>query len=298
MRRYQSRWRAAVVLAAGMLGAAADAVAQERSGRAKTEEQRESWQKVGEIFKAMGVKPGAVVADIGAGDGFFTSRLSAAVGAEGRVLAVDVGANPLKRLRARVEEEKLSNVEVIEGTTDDPKLPAGTLDAALIVNAYHEMTEHQAMLAKIKAALKPEGRLIIVEPIAPSRRNATRAQQTSNHEIDPSFVRKEARDAGFHAIELVDPFTERHSGRDHEWMLVLSLPAAEWQDPKLRITPDEFRALPAAGVLLLDVRGEESFGKGHLPGAVMMTDKELDEFAKGNVAALRGEKRLIVTYCS
>src|SRR5688500_164723 len=82
--------------------------------RATMEGRREEWQKVDEVLKAMGAKPGAVVADIGAGGGFFTARLSRAVGKSGRVYAVDVSARALVNLKQRVAEEQLSNVEVIE----------------------------------------------------------------------------------------------------------------------------------------------------------------------------------------
>ena len=294
-RKRAAAWMAAAIVAAGVT---APLPAQEASNRVQHEARRETWQKVPKIFEAMGVKPGAVVADVGAGDGFFTSRLSAAVGAQGRVLAVDVGTSPLRRLRARVDEEKLSNVEVIEGTPTDPRLPAGTLDAALIVNAYHEMREYRAMLAAIRTALKPGGRLVIVEPISPARRPAAREEQARNHEIDSRFARVDAREAGFHAVELADPFTTRHEGRDVEWMLVLTPPSSDWQDPSLRITPEEFRALPASEVLLLDTRGEEEFRRGALPGAVLMPQAQLEALAKGDPGPLAGERRLIVTYCS
>ena len=208
----------AVLLAASI---SAHAVAQERTG-SHGESQRETWQKVGEIFEAMQVKPGAVVADIGAGNGFFTSRLSKSVGADGRVHAVDVAADALRRLRKRIEDDGLANVTVVEGAVDDPKLPEGSLDAILIVNAYHEMKEHQAMLAKMKAALKPSGRLVIVEPIAASRRDSKREDQTRNHEISAAFVREDARAAGFVEVALHDPFTTRPENRDEEWMLVLT----------------------------------------------------------------------------
>ena len=87
------------------------------------------------------------VADVGAGDGFFTSRLSRAVGPTGRVFAVDIDRQALGKLRKRLADERLENVTVIESAPDDPKLPERVLDAALIINAYHEMREHQAILA-------------------------------------------------------------------------------------------------------------------------------------------------------
>jgi predicted methyltransferase len=210
--------RSGAVLIALILGV--PAAAQDARGP-HGEETREGWQKVDEIFKHMGVRPGAIVADIGAGDGFFTSRLAKAVGNEGRVHAVDVASDALRRLRSRIEKDQLSNVVVVEGAADDPKLPPGSIDAALIVNAYHEMKEHQAMLANIRTALKPGGRLVIIEPIASSRRQAQRDDQTRNHEIAAGFVREDARAAGFIEVLLQDPFTARPQGHDEEWILVL-----------------------------------------------------------------------------
>jgi predicted methyltransferase len=302
-------------LLAGMAIVALPALASQGHGN---EAQREQWQKVAEIFEAMQVKPGSTVADVGAGDGFFTQRLSTAVGADGRVFAVDIGASTLRRLRTRVADEGLANVEVVEGAVDDPRLAAASLDAALIVNAYHEMAEHQAMLAKIRAALRPGGRLVIVEPIAPSRRDGRREEQTRNHEIAVDFVREDARAAGFTQVALHDPFTKRPHGNDEEWMLVLApsaaLPSAaatsplaaaqvfsskneEWKAPELRIPVEEFKRLAAGGqVLVLDVRDPESYRRGHLPGALLMTPEELS--TPEGVAKLKGERRLIVTYCS
>src|SRR5262245_11644039 len=158
---------------------------------------REKEQRVGDIFAAMAVQPGAVVADIGAGPGFFTVRLAEAVSPGGRVFAVDISSSVLRSLKSRLEQEGLKNVDVVEGSVSDPHLPEGVLDAALIVNAYHEMTEHQAMLEQIRKALKPGGRLVIVEPISPGRRDATRKEQASQHEIAPGFVQEDARSAGF-----------------------------------------------------------------------------------------------------
>ena len=188
------------------------------------EAKREKEQRVGDIFAAMGVKPGAVVADIGAGQGFFTVRLAAAVGTDGRVLAVDIDRSVLRSLKARVEREGHKNVDVIEGEKADPRLPESALDAALIVNAYHEMTEHQAMLEQIRRALKPGGRLVIVEPISPSRRESGRDEQTRRHEIAPQLVEQDARSAGFEVAALEDPFSNHH-GHGSEYMIVLTRPA-------------------------------------------------------------------------
>ena len=303
-----SRW-VLVMLATVTVAAAA------QDSRSQNESRRDEWQKVDDIFTAMLVKPGAVVADVGAGDGYFTKRLSAAVGPQGRVFAVDVGAGALRRLRDRVQDERLTNVEVIEGAADDPRLPASGLDAILIVNAYHEMTQYPAMLAKMKAALKPTGRLVIVEPISEGRRSASRDEQTRNHEIAIDFVKQDARDAGFAHVLMQDPFTKRrhqHGGtEDNEWLLVLSPPAAaapaegawsgskneNWQDPALRISIADFKRLSASrDVRVLDVRDTAMYRDGHLPGATLLVVSDLANPA--TIETLRAETRPIVTYCS
>ena len=132
-RRVLTLASAVFVVGAGLL------FAQERAAQ---ERRREQWQKVDDIFAAMAIRPGATVADIGAGDGFFTSRLARAVGPDGRVFAVDIDDKALERLRKRLEEDAIRNVTVVKGATDDPKLPERVLDSALIVNAYHEMDQH------------------------------------------------------------------------------------------------------------------------------------------------------------
>lgn len=301
------------------------AAGQDSAARAREESQRDAWQNVPKILEALGVGPGAVVADIGAGGGFFTVRLSRAVGPTGRVYAVDVSTRVVEQLRKRVADEDLSNVVVLEGSAWDPRLATATLDAALIVNSYHEMPEHQAMLTNLRQALKPGGRLVIIEPISPTRRDVPRDEQTRSHEIGAEHVQQDAREAGFRVVRLEDPFITRRGqgpeGDDEEWLLVLrpaASPApaptaaspsegnrqpatgeedakAEWKSPALRITVEEFKQLQAKrGVFVLDVRDAESYRVGHLPGAILMPL----ETVEARAAELRREKKPIVTYCS
>ena len=274
------------------------------------EERREQWQKVGDVFQAMGVRPGAVVADLGAGDGFFTVRLAKAVGERGKVFAIDIGPDVLRRLRTRVTNETLSQVEVVEGAADDPRLPAGTLDAVLIVNAYHEMKAFKDILARLKTALKPTGRLVIVEPISTARREKSRDEQARNHEIGIDFVKQDLRDAGFIQVSMQDPFTTRDTAHDDMWMLVaqpanpqtIALAAfratktMNWEAPELRISLDDFKRIPAGEVLVLDVRDQGMFRSGHLPGALLLTVEEIG--TPEGVARLKNDSRPIVTYCS
>jgi rhodanese-related sulfurtransferase/predicted methyltransferase len=307
-----TRNHARAVLAAAVTVALAhsgvEALGGQSGNRAAQEATRETQQRVADIFKIMGVAPGAVIADVGAGQGFFTVRLAKAVGDSGRVYAVDISQQALRSLRTRVEQEGLRNVQIVEGTADDPKLPENTLDAALIVNAYHEMTEHQAMMAHLRKALKPTGRLIIVEPISPSRRDGTRESQASRHEIAPEFVLRDAREAGFSVAALEDPFSNHH-GHGSEYLLALSpaapvAPAAaeehkhedvDTSSPELRISASDFGALYRSGkVIVLDVRDEESFIRGHIPQARLAPLSGLRDL----VAELKTASLPIVTYCS
>jgi SAM-dependent methyltransferase len=162
----------------------------------------------------------------------------------------------------------LTNVEVVKGDEDDPHLTASSLDAAVIVNSYHEMREYQRMLHHLRGALKPDGRLVIVEPLSDRRRHHRREQQIREHEIAPAFVEEEAREAGFRIVRLEDPFTTRDT--DSMWLLVavpdptastqraicplvpaktpMTPPAPEdhasaTSDPDLRIAFDRFKKL-------------------------------------------------------
>ncbi len=108
----------------------------------------------------------ARIADIGAALGYFTRRLSQAVGARVRVFAVDVDARSVAFLKARAAEEKWTNVEIVHGREADPLLPGQSLDAALIVVSYHQMTQPKPMLRRLQEALKPGARLVISEDAA------------------------------------------------------------------------------------------------------------------------------------
>jgi rhodanese-related sulfurtransferase/precorrin-6B methylase 2 len=212
-------------------GTAAGTAAKEAS---HDETPREQWQRVDDIFRELGVSAGTHVADIGAGGGFFTTRLAKAVGPSGRVYAVDVNPVSLRELKTALGGGA-ANVELIRGDENDPRLPADRLDAALVVNAYHEFAEHQAMLARILAALKPGGRLALVEP-APTRAiDTTRAAQEKRHTIAIEFAEADLREAGFEILVRNNQFTTRpehqHTAngttetlKPVEWLLIARRP--------------------------------------------------------------------------
>jgi ubiquinone/menaquinone biosynthesis C-methylase UbiE len=297
-----------LVVALGIIASSAGGRLGAQPTARQYETQRDTWQRVPEIFGAMGVAPGAVVADVGAGDGFLTTRLSHAVGAAGRVFAVDVSDRALERLRQRVQEEALMNVTFVKGDANDPHLAAASIDAAVIVNAYHEMVDHQAMLRQLRAALKPGGHLVIVEPISDKLLKDARELQVTKHEIAARFVEQETRDAGFRIQALQDPFVSRPNLI--EW-LILAVPdpnapvrettaSAEPDETllasaDLRIPFDTFKQRRADGsIVVVDVRSEEEFAAGHIPAAIWIQLPDLS----AHVEQLRALNKPIVTYCS
>lgn len=175
------------------------------------EAEREHWQQISEIFKAMDVHSGSVVADVGAGDGFLSVRLAPLVGETGRVYAEDISKDRLERLRKRLADAHLDNVVTVDGSGDDPHLPTGQLDAVVIVNAYHEMSKYAEMLRHIHESLKPGGRVVIAEP-SPLAGEDTRELQVAKHHIAASFVAGELKHAGFEVIELREKFAHIPDG--------------------------------------------------------------------------------------
>jgi len=111
----------------------------------------------------LSLKPGAVVADVGAGSGYMTERLAKRVGSAGKVYAVDIQPEMLRLLNQRLIARRITNVVAIQGNVDDPRLPPSMLDLELLVDVYHEFSAPQAMLRHLREALKPDGRLVLLE---------------------------------------------------------------------------------------------------------------------------------------
>ena len=118
---------------------------------------RARWQKPGRVLRALGVRRGSVVADVGAGPGYFTLPLARAVGADGRVYAVDPGLPHLERLRARLMRAGVHNVTPVLSRGDDPHLPPRSCDVVLVVNTYHHFPDGPAFLRRLAGALRPGG---------------------------------------------------------------------------------------------------------------------------------------------
>lgn len=151
--------------------------------------------RVGEAQRVMDlarIQPGMTVADIGAGEGYYTVRLSERVGPRGRVLAQDIDRDALRRLGERIDRERLENVSIKLGAPDDPRLPAGSFDRIFLVHMYHEVTEPYAFAWRMWPALRPGGEVIVVDVDRPA----------DQHGIDPLLLSCELRQVGFNLVEL------------------------------------------------------------------------------------------------
>ncbi len=124
---------------------------------------REAWQRPDQIMDALGIGDGSVVADLGAGGGWFTVRLARRVGPNGVVYAEDIQPQMIEAIQRRVNREGLRNVSAVLGAADHPALPPARLDAALMVDTFHEVEDTRSLLTNVRAALKLGGRLGIVE---------------------------------------------------------------------------------------------------------------------------------------
>lgn len=181
---------------------------------------RDTWQRPEEVMDAMEVHLGSTVADVGAGYGWFTHKLALRVGATGTVFAVDVQPVMVEDIRSWSVEEHLRQVIPVLGAENDPHLPDGQLDAVLVVNTYHEMQAYDAMLRNFHQALKPGGRLVIIEPEAKPGR--PRAEYQKEHVIPPELVKEDATRNGFRFVgqhaDVVTP------DQDHWPFLVFEKP--------------------------------------------------------------------------
>lgn len=138
-----------------------------------TEEKRDAVDEFGQIIRRLGLKPGMTVADLGAGSGYHTVRLARALGPNGRVLAQDVTPRYLERLKKRVRKAGLTNVTLGLGEPHDPRLPPHSADVALLAHVYHEIAQPFAFLHNLAPALKPGGRLAIIELDRPTWEHGT-----------------------------------------------------------------------------------------------------------------------------
>lgn len=168
--------------------------------------EREAEEAPEKALDEIGIRPGMAIADVGAGTGYFSLKMARRVGPGGKVYANDVQAEMLEKLRANAQREKLTNVETVLGSEADPKLPAGKMDIVLLVDVYHEFSQPQEMLQHIRAALKPDGRLILLEyrkedPAIPIR---------PEHKMSVTEVKAEVEAEGYKLDKVIETLPRQH----------------------------------------------------------------------------------------
>ena len=157
-----------------------------------TEDARDRLGEAEQVMKLAGIEPGMWVADIGAGEGYYTVRLAPAVGPRGRVLAQDIVPATRDLLADRVQRERLDNVAVRLGKADDPLLPPRSFDRILLVHMYHEVVSPYAFLWHLRDGLKPGGEVAVVDSNRPTKR----------HGIPPVLLRCEFAALGFDPVQV------------------------------------------------------------------------------------------------
>jgi len=178
---------------------------------------RDAWQRPEEVMSALKIASGSVVADIGAGGGYFTFHLAQRVGPKGKVYAVDILEDEVKKIRKRATKEGLTQIEAVQGDKTDPRLPPESVEAILIVNAYHEMREHDAMLGAIFRALKPGGLLAIID--AGAKSGEPRERYFERHRIPEELVREDTARNGFSFVRQDPGFTPPDNDRNYFFLI-------------------------------------------------------------------------------
>ena len=168
--------------------------------------EREAEEAPDAALEAIGITRGATVADVGAGAGYFTWRLAERVGPSGKVYANDIQPAMLELLRKNIEARHLANVEPVLGVEDDPRLPAGRMDLVLLVDVYHEFSEPEKMLRKIRESLKPDGRLVLLE----YRKEDPNIPIRPEHKMSVAEVRAEVEPEGFRFEKNLNTLPRQH----------------------------------------------------------------------------------------
>ena len=168
--------------------------------------ERETEEAPTKAIAALRLRQGQVVADVGAGSGYYTMLLRAAVGPRGRVYATDIQPEMLALIRKKIEQPRVSNVELVLGTPTESRLPDGAIDLALMVDVYHELAQPQVFLQSLKRALKPDGRLVLIE----FRKESAWVPIREEHKMTVRDARMELEAEGYRFERVIDVLPWQH----------------------------------------------------------------------------------------
>jgi predicted methyltransferase len=191
-----------------------------QSPAASTAQQEDDAADVARLVDVLAVRPGAVLADIGAGDAVLTIPLARLVGPSGRIYATELGAKPLDNLRAKIADAGATNIEVVEGDPVRTNLPPACCDGIFIRFVYHHFADPPAMNASLRASLKPGGRLAVLDfaPDGPEATTPAARAGGKTHGVSAATVARELKDAGF------EPLSTEQT-RHHTFFVVVRKPA-------------------------------------------------------------------------
>ena len=168
--------------------------------------EREDEEAPSKALDALDLKPGMVVADIGAGSGYYSSRIAKRVGPAGRVYATDIQPGMIEILERRIKNEGLTNITTVLGGMDDPRLPPAAIDLAIMVDVYHELQQPQLFLQRLKGAFKPNGRLVLLE----FRKEDPKVPILEVHKMSVAEVKQELEAEGFVLDKVIDVLPWQH----------------------------------------------------------------------------------------
>jgi predicted methyltransferase len=171
-----------------------------------TRPDRDAEEQPDRVVRELGIAPGSIVADLGAGVGYFTWRMARAVGDEGKVIAVDIQPGMLERLKQNLAERDIHNVEMVLGTEDDPRLPNDQVDLVLLVDVYHELQQPELTMEHVRQSLKPGGRVVFIE----YRKEDPSIPIQPLHKMTVREVRDELEPMGFEFVELKSFLPAQH----------------------------------------------------------------------------------------
>ena len=168
--------------------------------------EREAEEAPSKAISALQIQPGQTVADIGAGSGYYSVRLAAAVGPTGRVYATDIQPEMLALIRKKLDAQPIPQIQLVLGTATESRLPDASVDLALMVDVYHELAEPQVFIRSLKRALKPGGRLVLIE----FRKEDARVPIREEHKMTVREAKMELEAEGLRLREVVAVLPWQH----------------------------------------------------------------------------------------
>lgn len=165
---------------------------------------RDTWHQPDKVMDVVGVKPGMIIGEVGAGRGYFTFHLSRRVGDSGKVYANDIASRALAALRRECENKGITNIETIVGEVEDPLLPEGILDMVFIVNAFHDLAKPVELLNNLVPSLKPDAPVVIID------RDPSKFRDSAGHFLTEEEIREIIGRSDF-KLDRIETFLSQHN---------------------------------------------------------------------------------------